>query len=489
MGSGPDYGSMGDLVVVVPGILGSVLSNATGEIWGTPGALFQTLLRFDRKLIALRLKADDASAPTAPDGVQATALVTGATLIPGFWQIAGYSGLMRWLREAMSGAVGTEANLQNLIGFPYDWRRDNRISARLLGSAVDEHLRRWRETSRNPEAKVILVAHSMGGLVSRYYVEALGGWRQCRALVTFGTPHYGSMKALKYISNGLRFGPVDLSELVSTLPSVAQLLPTYRGLYHGTDTLTLKEAKELLPWIDPAAIDNSAAFNEEIEHAVARNREDRDYCESPYLGLAVAGWGQNTLQAATIGATSVTLESQLPGPLERYGNSGDGTVPLISAVPADWREQYRDVYVAEGHGFLQQNNYVAQYLHNRISAVGAAEPLPPIRAIGPGSAGMAERPGIPLDVEDHCSEAEVLQVHATALNTSAAYLPLRCQLRSVTTGASEWSAMVPQNGAYTTQYEGLSPDLYRLTVAASADGSSAPPRVRGLVEVLPSEFT
>lgn len=43
-------------------------------------------------------------------------------------------------------------------------------------------------------AQVVIVAHSMGGLVARAYLRSYGGGR-VRRLITIGTPHHGSMHA------------------------------------------------------------------------------------------------------------------------------------------------------------------------------------------------------------------------------------------------------------------------------------------------------
>jgi len=40
--------------------------------------------------------------------------------------------------------------------------------------------------------KVVLLAHSMGGLVSRAYIARLGGARRVAKLITVGSPHHGS---------------------------------------------------------------------------------------------------------------------------------------------------------------------------------------------------------------------------------------------------------------------------------------------------------
>lgn len=49
------------------------------------------------------------------------------------------------------------------------------------------------------DEKLDLVGLSMGGLVSRYYVQRLGGMARVQRLVTLGTPHHGTWIA--YLSN------------------------------------------------------------------------------------------------------------------------------------------------------------------------------------------------------------------------------------------------------------------------------------------------
>lgn len=49
-----------------------------------------------------------------------------------------------------------------------------------------------------------LIGFSMGGLVSRYYVQRLGGMERVRRLVTIGTPHNGTWSAYVLDSPGVR---------------------------------------------------------------------------------------------------------------------------------------------------------------------------------------------------------------------------------------------------------------------------------------------
>jgi triacylglycerol esterase/lipase EstA (alpha/beta hydrolase family) len=67
----------------------------------------------------------------------------------------------------------------------------------------------------------------MGGLIARYYLEVLGGWQTCRALITFGTPYRGSVNSLDFLANGYKKSFLDLTEVMRSFTSVYQLLPIY----------------------------------------------------------------------------------------------------------------------------------------------------------------------------------------------------------------------------------------------------------------------
>lgn len=126
----------------------------------------------------------------------------------------------------------------------------------------------WRSSSGTAEARPILVGHSMGGIVSRDFLEVLEGWRDTRALITFGTPYRGSLNALDYLASGMRKGPagiVDLSDLIRSLTSVYQLLPVYKCFDPGDGTLILVGEAGSIPGLDAAkaasAFPNSVVFN------------------------------------------------------------------------------------------------------------------------------------------------------------------------------------------------------------------------------------
>ena len=48
----------------------------------------------------------------------------------------------------------------------------------------------------DPEQAIDLVGYSMGGIISRYYVQRLGGLQKVQRLVTLASPHNGTWSAL-----------------------------------------------------------------------------------------------------------------------------------------------------------------------------------------------------------------------------------------------------------------------------------------------------
>jgi len=213
---------MPHVIVLLPGITGSVLTKNGDVVWGysAPTAVKSLFTNGAYISKALALPHDDPTADDLGDGVVATGLMPDLHLLPGIWKIDGYTKVADGIQATFDVTEG-----KNFFRFPYDWRRDNRVAARKLARATHDWLNNWRESSNNPDAKLILVAHSMGGLVSRYFLECMEGWKVTRALITFGTPYRGSLNAVDGLANGLKKGPWDLSVLARQLTGLYQLLP------------------------------------------------------------------------------------------------------------------------------------------------------------------------------------------------------------------------------------------------------------------------
>jgi hypothetical protein len=338
------------LVIVLPGISGSVLTKDGKEVWGTStAAIWRAVTSGADSIRGLAIHGiDDPSLDDLGDGVQAVRLVQDLHIIPGLWKIDGYTAIVRRLKESLELEAG-----KNLFEFPYDWRRDNRVAARKLARSAKTWLDNWRQSSGASDAKLVLVAHSMGGLVSQYFLEVLGGWKDTRALVSFGTPYRGSLNALGYLANGFSegIGPlkVDLTSTLATFTGVYQLLPAFECVDRGKGKLERIGEIDGVVGVDPAHAKAALGFYEEIKAAVQRNGGDEVYKTSGYETYPIVGLAQPTFQSANVAGGKVTLLRSFEG----KDNGGDGTVPRVSATPFAMSGAHREIYVAEQHGSLQ----------------------------------------------------------------------------------------------------------------------------------------
>ena len=337
-----------DLVILLPGITGSVLANKAGkEVWApSGGAVWRAITSFGNSIEDLALASDDAD-----DGVTAPRLVPDVTLIPGLIKIDGYSRTERYLIDQL----GLEAG-RNYFAFPYDWRRDNRVIAKRLEASAMDWLKAWRASSGNADAKLVLIGHSMGGLVARYFIECLGGWQVTRTLMTLGTPHRGSLNAVGFLENGMKkgIGPfgLDLSPLLRSLTSVYQLLPIYPCVASGGAAMQrVAEAAQagLLNHVNAPRATAARAFHQEIQDAQARNAKDAAYSEHGPVLVPIVGIEQPTAQSVHIEGGKLSLLNSFEG----VDQGGDGTVPRASGTPIEMNDAKREVYAAETHGALQ----------------------------------------------------------------------------------------------------------------------------------------
>jgi pimeloyl-ACP methyl ester carboxylesterase len=403
---------MRDLVVILPGITGSVLQKDGRDVWGVSKESILDILRTGGKsLQALKLEQDDLDSESLGDGIRATRLVENVSIIPGLVKIDGYTNTTKMITDNFSNIIqgdiynDSDDKAANFYHFPYDWRRDNRVAGKILKKLLDKRLKCWREHSGNKDAKVILLAHSMGGLISRYYLEVLGGWMDCKALFTFGTPYRGSLSAVDSLANGFKKGPFDLTEVLRSLNSIYQLLPRYKALKIGEEFYRVAESPVDLPGIDRAKARDALAFYDEIDDAADVNRENSVYRDS-FVTCPIVGVVQPTKQSAEFINGVVTTSEALPAILRdrpSFGD-GDGTVPQVSATPV----QMNDVemlamvdYIAESHGSLQNQSTILLSLLKSIQAAQVASVDDVRGALKEISRGArSSNQGIGLAVED-----------------------------------------------------------------------------------------
>lgn len=136
--------------------------------------------------------------------------------------------------------IGQKVNpkQKNYYVFLYDWRQDNVKSASELADFIEQ----VRKDYNDPKLKVDIVAHSMGGLITRYYIRygkqdvindnnftekvTMYGAARVRRMILLGTPNLGSIRSLNLFITGLDIGVNQIAtETLASMPSLYQLFP------------------------------------------------------------------------------------------------------------------------------------------------------------------------------------------------------------------------------------------------------------------------
>ncbi|MCG8433400.1 MAG: hypothetical protein MJA83_05160 [Gammaproteobacteria bacterium] len=219
-------------VILIHGIMGAKLRDRASDKEHWPGSIMKLLFNRYRD-IALDIDAE-------------TLLPKASRLEP--YEItdktAGhdfYGAIIRTLEDAGGYSLGTPGkavtgNPRQYYVFIYDWRQDNVESARRLSALIEQ----IRLDYNNPELKFDIIAHSMGGLIARYYLrygtlDVLDdnefpvnnhGAERIRRVILLGTPNLGSVGSLKGFIEGkkLVFQRIP-TEVLITMPSTYQLFP------------------------------------------------------------------------------------------------------------------------------------------------------------------------------------------------------------------------------------------------------------------------
>src|SRR3989344_4686055 len=243
------------------------------------------------------------------------------------------------LVQVLKDAIGPE----NVYVAFYDWRRPiDEIATNYLKSVL------YEARGLSPTGKVDIVAHSMGGLVARAYIQSEDYDDEVDQLITLGTPHYGlsdaylpweggdfkmydvkiqgAMNVYAFYSS-FRHGRLYQDKhylTVNTIPSLKQLLPTYdyiEDAFDGTvwPTYYQQEQNTYLPLLNT---------QENIDKLATRVRVTN-----------IAGIGLPTVYSIPVETPTIADQARglwvdgrpYPLPPARDIEEGDDGVPVSSA--------------------------------------------------------------------------------------------------------------------------------------------------------------
>lgn len=373
-----------DAVVVVPGLMGSELWVGDQQIWGFRklGWYARAWRNENSSLADLALTEEELNGTYSR--VEARHLIRFPAFAVTLRSFEPYTNLVERIKTVV-------AHPDAVREFPYDWRLPIEHNAKQLENAALDHLSKWRshhayramlrERSQLRPARLIFVAHSMGGLLVRSLSAEVR--EESRAIIILGSPFDGAAKAAVILSSG-EGAPIPLPrhhlrKLAIGLPCIYDLLPVYRCVeeYEADPRRLTPSDIESIGGRGSLAR-SSFAFHEKSSDTLMKNHH------------ILAGTGQPTIQTISIKNGLVTsnrytftldptgaFERAANGELIRVNAHGDGTVPRNSSYPA---MSSGVTTVSQQHGHLARCSESLQFVADVITD---SDPNAP--RLGPGA--------------------------------------------------------------------------------------------------------
>ncbi len=412
MTHGPDRNP----VIVIPGLTGSrLIEGGTDKlVWGAFGGDYaQPKDPEDARLIALPMREGAALIELRdnvwPDGVLDSVRVNVLGLsidLRAYFQILAALGVGGYRDESLELTNGIEWGDEHFtcFQFDFDWRRDNVENAQRLDRFINEKRKYVREQIRQrygvdrPDLKFDVVAHSMGGLLLRYYLRygaedlpqdgslpevTWDGAANVERAILVATPNAGTVESLQQLTQGRDYGPFlpeYSSTLLGTFPAGYQMLPRQRHgmvLLDGEAVdpydpelwirmewgLAAPEAETQLVWLLPEVADPAERRRIALDHQRKMLNRARHFSSAldqpatPPTGLEfylMAGDAISTPRRVEVGrkAGKLVVVEEAPGDGKVLRSSAlmderlDGNWQARVRSPIPWRTA---MFLSEGH--------------------------------------------------------------------------------------------------------------------------------------------
>ena len=228
---------------------------------------------------------------------------------------------------------------ETLFTCAYDWRKGVELLTPKLQNCIDVAL------AANPNAtQVDILAHSMGGLLSRYYISDSDNASSVRRLVTLGTPQLGAPKITLALLDTLCFvevhvcllQPEAMKEAVVNFGIAYELGPSqaYFDIYGGY-------IRKNYDGDGDGQVDGFLSLEESVALLGQDNLQLAER-SADILATRMGGWangGTNGVEVTAVVGTGFpaigALVEAADGSYSVEYVDGDGTVPLHSASMKD----------------------------------------------------------------------------------------------------------------------------------------------------------
>lgn len=395
-------------IIILPGIMGSRLFNTvngqTQELW----ADVCHVVNSDLQMLALGSNGDAPRYPSDP----AYATVHTKPGIPGildrmqgscYWLINlnddYYDSIIQFFK-GQGYVVGVD-----LFVFPYDWRKDIKKAADNLDTLINSI------RTQTGQSQVYLVAHSMGGLVSRQYISNATRAAKVKKFVALGTPFLGTPKAFHVLQDGDCLAdllvtclpdPAVIRDLAKNFPGFYELMPSQAyytvkggGFYGMSSSIDVTGkctgclsygstyASSVTPGINSLLVTTMTQFHNGMDYQTSWNNVPT-YIVGGHNQSTIVGKRQYSQWSLWCFCYETVRE-----PI--YTTAGDGTVSQLSVslssslTGQNLRGTASYAYISAEHVDLAKNTAVLQYV---ASVLGVGSFATPELSTTPDSAGV-----------------------------------------------------------------------------------------------------
>ncbi|MCU5203394.1 lipase/acyltransferase domain-containing protein [Bacillus paranthracis] len=288
--------------------------------------------------------------------------------------------------DLYQGVIDKFIDDDKFIPYPYDWRQS-------VLDIVDDFVDFILETADSSNEDIILVAHSMGGILSKLAIlkiQEKGRIDVIKKLITIGTPWKGSPEAYKVLEYGEPgiysnlsqvlplFNDKDTRSLARQLPSTYQLLPSEEYFNEPYGNFIISASKDSITY-DDVKSKVQQMYNEENKKSEEESVIDvwKEYILPIHNAMKADMPVEHDCLIGIDHPTFYTFPEKSYSFMRMYKSpslirNGDGVVPFISALPHHEANVYN---VTSLHREQCSNSDVVNFIEWSLNDKEGARPV------------------------------------------------------------------------------------------------------------------